>query len=70
MRAILTAPLTLIQEIMNKPKASKKDKADFRLLMLDLCKQIESKEAQKKNNKEVFFSEEIDDVLGLNVFKK
>ena len=37
---------------------------DLRSLLLDLCEEIEAKE-----KKQVFFSEELDDILGLNVFK-
>ena len=37
---------------------------DLRKLLLDLCDKIEAQE-----KKQVFFSEELDDILGLNVFK-
>lgn len=59
------------QSFANEVDNSKlnEDKNDFHLLMLDLCKEIEMKENAKKKD-EVFFSKELDDILGLNVFKK
>lgn len=66
---IKNAKQSFANMVDNSQPNEKKEENEFHLLMLDICREIEIKENAKKKSK-VFFSKELDDVLGLNVFKK